>query len=182
MNFMEISEKELERFSDPEYSALEFEGKKIIFKNFKIFFLIWVGIPYIPIAVNGFKSLNYIRMLKDTKNVEKLTELAKKKEITMYHNVFSILALVDLDIKEIAHYIDIALLTPTVYKDKPSRVALQRTLKAMAVKYEYKSVEEMLKSIEKPEKEFGKNFCEFCGAKLAKDAVKCQECFAPVRD
>ena len=178
---MDISEKELKRFSDPEYSVLEFEGKRIFFKAFKIYFLIWIGIPFIVIAINGMKSLNYIRMLKDTKNVEKLTELAKGKYDLMYHKIFSILALVDLDVKEIAHYIDIALLTPSVYKNKAVRVALQRTLKFMAVKYKYKSVEEMLNSIEKPEKEFGKNFCEFCGSKLPKDALKCPECFAPVR-
>ncbi|NHJ47315.1 MAG: hypothetical protein FK733_05950 [Asgard group archaeon] len=155
---MSISKLEFRRYSDPDFSLLDQEWRKIktrlivgiILLNI---FLFLSGFALLIPYIMAMRSYEYIKMLQERERVDKLIELAKIR-VGDYNARFAIFALVDMKVKDAAFILN-DLQEEAVYIFTNFSKKLQKALDVLAAKLDYNSAEEMLRLLEKPTQRYG---------------------------
>ncbi|MHA1244580.1 MAG: hypothetical protein ACTSP7_08420 [Candidatus Heimdallarchaeota archaeon] len=151
---MSISDHDFKRYSNPEFSLLDQEYRKI-----RNQYLFWTVVLSICLFLSGLailipfimakRSYEYITMLKERERVDKLLEFAKLRS-GEYNNRFAIYALVDMKVKDIAFLLDDLLEEANVFMFINLRNKYQLAFEVLAAKLDYDSVGKMLQLLEKP--------------------------------
>ncbi len=150
---MPITKHEFKKYSDPDFSLLDQEfrilnTKLIVFLIFISIILFPFGIMFIALNILAKRSYDYVKMLQERGRVDKLLEKSKL-HIAEYHTRFSIYALVDMKVKDIAFLLndkqEEGIFIFTNFDKK-----IQKALEVLAAKLDFNSVEKMLSSLEKP--------------------------------
>jgi len=150
---MSISKHEFKKYSNRNFSLLDQEyrilnTKLIILVIFMTILLFPFGIMFIALNILNKRSYDYIKMLQERGRVDKLLENAKL-HVADYHTRFSIYALVDMKVKDVAFLLNDKY-EEGIYFFSNFGVKLQKSLEVLATKLDYNSVEKMLSSLEKP--------------------------------
>ncbi|MHA1737858.1 MAG: hypothetical protein ACTSXA_10185 [Candidatus Heimdallarchaeota archaeon] len=151
---MAITDHDFKRYSNPEFSLLDQEYRKI-----RNQYLFWTVVLSICLFLSGLailipfimakQSYEYITMLKERERVDKLLEFAKLRS-GEYNNRFAIYALVDMKVKDIAFLLDDLLEEANVFMFINLRNKYQLAFEVLAAKLDYDSVGKMLQLLEKP--------------------------------
>ncbi|HUT82651.1 MAG TPA: hypothetical protein VMZ29_15760 [Candidatus Bathyarchaeia archaeon] len=150
---MGISKSDIKKYSNPDFSLLDEEWCKIKTKwTIGTTFLTILCFPFgllglIPLLI-GKGSYKHVKMLKKRKRIDKLLELAKLR-MGDYKDRLSLYALVDLKVKDVVFLLN-DLYEEGAYLYSNFNKHIQKLLEILAVKFDYTSVEEMLRLLEKP--------------------------------
>ncbi|NHJ49959.1 MAG: hypothetical protein FK733_19360 [Asgard group archaeon] len=147
---MTISKEEFSKFASNEYSLLD-DQWRIIKRGFIVFAI--TSIFYLPIIGTIISVISLINIHRKYKLVKSLKEQFQYKQISelyrsnfdYFRNGFCIYALIDLRDKNVIYEIATLLENPKIKEHKPTREALKKAQKVLAVKFNYDSVDDMMR-------------------------------------